>query len=162
VKDYNHRIEAINYTLAHDDGVTHRGWRKPTSSWSACRAAARPPPASTWRCSSGSRPPTIRSSGRPRGAPHPLLAPAPEAQGLGTLDRAGAPHADPRRTPAGLEVRLPGELPLRGDRSREAHAAGRNSVPSTRPPNRSREIATPHAARGAPGEAGPTRHLVRR
>ena len=24
-KDYNHRIEAINYTLAHDDGVTHRG-----------------------------------------------------------------------------------------------------------------------------------------
>jgi regulator of PEP synthase PpsR (kinase-PPPase family) len=25
VKDYNHRIEAINYTLAHDDGVTHRG-----------------------------------------------------------------------------------------------------------------------------------------
>ncbi len=23
--DYNHRIEAINYTLAHDDGVTHRG-----------------------------------------------------------------------------------------------------------------------------------------
>ena len=25
VKDYNHRIEAINYTLSHDDGVTHRG-----------------------------------------------------------------------------------------------------------------------------------------
>ena len=25
VKDYNYRIEAINYTLAHDDGVTHRG-----------------------------------------------------------------------------------------------------------------------------------------
>ena len=25
VKDYNLRIEAINYTLAHDDGVTHRG-----------------------------------------------------------------------------------------------------------------------------------------
>jgi regulator of PEP synthase PpsR (kinase-PPPase family) len=25
VKDYNHRIEAINYTLAHDDGITHRG-----------------------------------------------------------------------------------------------------------------------------------------
>ncbi len=24
-KDYNHRIEAINYTLAHDDGITHRG-----------------------------------------------------------------------------------------------------------------------------------------
>jgi regulator of PEP synthase PpsR (kinase-PPPase family) len=24
-QDYNHRIEAINYTLAHDDGVTHRG-----------------------------------------------------------------------------------------------------------------------------------------
>ena len=24
-KDYNHRIEAINYTLSHDDGVTHRG-----------------------------------------------------------------------------------------------------------------------------------------
>jgi regulator of PEP synthase PpsR (kinase-PPPase family) len=24
-KDYNHRIEAINFTLAHDDGVTHRG-----------------------------------------------------------------------------------------------------------------------------------------
>jgi len=24
-KDYNHRIEAINYTLAHDDGVTDRG-----------------------------------------------------------------------------------------------------------------------------------------
>jgi regulator of PEP synthase PpsR (kinase-PPPase family) len=23
-KDYNHRIEAINYTLSHDDGVTHR------------------------------------------------------------------------------------------------------------------------------------------
>jgi regulator of PEP synthase PpsR (kinase-PPPase family) len=23
--DYNHRIEAINYTLSHDDGVTHRG-----------------------------------------------------------------------------------------------------------------------------------------
>ena len=25
VKDYNHRIDAINYTLAHDDGITHRG-----------------------------------------------------------------------------------------------------------------------------------------
>jgi hypothetical protein len=25
VKDYNHRIEAINYTLSHDDGVSHRG-----------------------------------------------------------------------------------------------------------------------------------------
>jgi regulator of PEP synthase PpsR (kinase-PPPase family) len=25
VKDYNHRMEAINYTLSHDDGVTHRG-----------------------------------------------------------------------------------------------------------------------------------------
>ena len=25
VQDYNHRIEAINYTLSHDDGVTHRG-----------------------------------------------------------------------------------------------------------------------------------------
>ena len=25
VKDYNHRIEAINFTLSHDDGVTHRG-----------------------------------------------------------------------------------------------------------------------------------------
>src|SRR5262249_25085517 len=25
VKDYNQRIEAINYTLSHDDGVTHRG-----------------------------------------------------------------------------------------------------------------------------------------
>ena len=24
-KDYNHRIDAINYTLSHDDGVTHRG-----------------------------------------------------------------------------------------------------------------------------------------
>ncbi len=24
-KHYNHRIEAINYTLSHDDGVTHRG-----------------------------------------------------------------------------------------------------------------------------------------
>jgi regulator of PEP synthase PpsR (kinase-PPPase family) len=24
-KDYNHRIEAINYTLSHDDGVMHRG-----------------------------------------------------------------------------------------------------------------------------------------
>src|SRR5687768_5273966 len=24
-KDYNHRIEAINYTLSHDDGVRHRG-----------------------------------------------------------------------------------------------------------------------------------------
>jgi regulator of PEP synthase PpsR (kinase-PPPase family) len=24
VKDYNHRIEAVNYTLAHDDGVTNR------------------------------------------------------------------------------------------------------------------------------------------
>jgi regulator of PEP synthase PpsR (kinase-PPPase family) len=24
-KDYNHRIEAINYSLSHDDGVTHRG-----------------------------------------------------------------------------------------------------------------------------------------
>jgi [pyruvate, water dikinase]-phosphate phosphotransferase / [pyruvate, water dikinase] kinase len=25
VKDYNQRMEAINYTLSHDDGVTHRG-----------------------------------------------------------------------------------------------------------------------------------------
>ena len=25
VKDYNQRIESINYTLSHDDGVTHRG-----------------------------------------------------------------------------------------------------------------------------------------
>mgnify|MGYP006274260463 CR=1 FL=1 len=50
--NYHHRIEAVNYSLGHDDGAT--------SSWSAFRAAARRPPVSTSPCSSASAPPTIR------------------------------------------------------------------------------------------------------
>lgn len=49
---YFDRIAAIEYTLAHDDGITLKGWSKPISSCWEYRAAGKPPPpAYIWRCS---------------------------------------------------------------------------------------------------------------
>ena len=59
-EEYNERIEAINFSLAHDDGQSSRTWPRRTSSWWASAAAARRPRRCTWRCSTASRRPTIR------------------------------------------------------------------------------------------------------
>src|SRR3954464_5337024 len=44
VKDYNHRIEEINYTLAHDDGGTHRGLRDVDTVLVAVSRSGKTPP----------------------------------------------------------------------------------------------------------------------
>ena len=59
-QDYKRRIEAINFTLAHDDGVSHADLAEADVILVGGAAPARRPPASTWRCSSASRPPTTR------------------------------------------------------------------------------------------------------
>jgi len=50
--DYKKRIEAINYTLAHDDGITDRDLAEAMSFWSPFPAAARHPHPFIWPCSS--------------------------------------------------------------------------------------------------------------
>jgi hypothetical protein len=129
VKDYNHRIEAINYTLAHDDGVTHRGLEEADIVWWACRAAARrhlPLHGDAVRHQGGQLPVDSRGPG---GEPDPAFAPAAEAEGLGPFDHAGAAAPDPQRTPARLALRRARQLPLRGRRGGEAHAPGEHPLP---------------------------------
>ena len=55
---YNQRIDAINYSLAQTTVRRTVISSRRRSSWSACRAAARPPPACISRCSTASRPRT--------------------------------------------------------------------------------------------------------
>ena len=50
--EYKKRIEAINFTLAHDDGISSAELAEADVILVGSRARARPPPASTWRCSS--------------------------------------------------------------------------------------------------------------
>ncbi len=48
---YKNRIEAINFSLAHDDGQSHKNLQEADVILVAFRAAARRRPASTWPCS---------------------------------------------------------------------------------------------------------------
>jgi hypothetical protein len=43
---YFARVEAIHYTIAHDDGVAYEDWEAPISCWRACRAPRKRRPAS--------------------------------------------------------------------------------------------------------------------
>jgi regulator of PEP synthase PpsR (kinase-PPPase family) len=84
VKDYNHRIEAINYTLAHDDGVTHRGLEEADIVLRG-RVAQRqdadlPLPGDAVRHQGGELSADPRG---PRGQPHAAVAAAAQAEGVG-------------------------------------------------------------------------------
>ena len=58
---YNRRIDAINYTLAHDDGQTNKGLEDADVVLvGVCPAAVRLRPACTWPCSTVSKLLTIR------------------------------------------------------------------------------------------------------
>ena len=46
---YHRRINAMNFALAHDDGMS-TNYDEAQVILVACRARARRPPASTWRC----------------------------------------------------------------------------------------------------------------
>jgi len=58
---YLTRIEAVNFALANDDGVTTRHYPEADVCWWGCHAPARPPPACTWRCNTVSPRPTTPS-----------------------------------------------------------------------------------------------------
>ena len=51
--DYKNRIEAINYTLAHDDGITDRDLEQADVVLVAVSRCGKTPTSPTWRCSSG-------------------------------------------------------------------------------------------------------------
>ncbi len=56
-KEYQARIEAINFSLAHDDGQSHRDLAQADVILVGSAAAERLPLRSTWRCSTVSRRP---------------------------------------------------------------------------------------------------------
>jgi hypothetical protein len=58
---YDHRIEAVNFSLNHDDGVKLKDLAEADVILVGVSAPAKRRPACTWRCNTASRPPTTRS-----------------------------------------------------------------------------------------------------
>lgn len=59
---YDARIAAIDYTLAHDDGISLRNLDQAQVILLGVSRCGKTPPAFIWRCSSASAPPTTRLS----------------------------------------------------------------------------------------------------
>ncbi len=152
-KDYNHRIEAINYTLAHDDGVTHRGLEEADIVLVGVSRSGKTPTCLYMAMQFGIKAanyPLIPEDLEANRLP-PSLGPA-QAEGVGPVDHARAPAPDPQRAPPGLALRRARQLPLRGVRRREAHAPGADPLPRL-DHQVHRGDRDAHAARGAPGAA---------
>ena len=106
VKDYNHRIEAINYTLSHDDGVTHRGLEEADIILVGVSRSGKTPTCLYMAMQFGIKAanyPLIPEDLEANRLPPSLHA--AQAQGVGPVDRARPPAPDPPRAPSRLEVR---------------------------------------------------------
>ena len=128
-EEYNERIEAINFSLAHDDGQSAKNL-----------ASADVILVGVSRC--GKTPTTLYLAMQHgiKAANYPLIpedfergqlpghAGAVQGQVLRPDDRPRAPHADPQRAPPQQQVRRAGQLPLRGARGRGDDEAQRHRV----------------------------------
>jgi len=128
-KAYNARIEAINFSLEHDDGQTHkdldsadvilvgvsRSGKTPTSLYLAMQHGMK-----------AANYPLIPR--RLRAPPVAARLGAPSQEDLRPDDRSAATLRDPQRTPARFTLRLAAELPLRSLGGRGHDAARRRAL----------------------------------
>ncbi len=128
-ESYKHRIEAINFSLAHDDGQSttslqsadvilvgvSRSGKTPTSLYLAMQFGIK-----------AANYPLIPDDFERNELPSAL--PAAQAQAVRPVDRTRAPGGDPPRAPAQQPLRLARELPLRSGRGRAADAARRDPL----------------------------------
>ena len=139
VKDYNHRIEAINYTLAHDDGVTHRGLEEADIVLVGVSRTGKTPTCLYMAMQFG-----IKAANYPlipedlEANRMPALAQAAQEQGVGPVHRPRAPVADPQRAPARLALRVARRTAATKSPPRRSSCGTRASPSSTPPPSRSR------------------------
>jgi len=126
--DYKNRIEAINYTLAHDDGITDRDLAEADVILVAVSRCGKTPTSLYLAMQFGlkaanfplipedfDRPPARHAGKAPQQAvrpDHPARAPAPDSRG----------------TQGWQQVRLAAQLPLRDCRSRKDDAPRRHSL----------------------------------
>ena len=129
-KEYNDRIEAINFSLMHDDGQSHkdlqgsdvilvgvsRSGKTPTSLYLAMQHGLK-----------ASNYPLIPEDFERRKLPPALVPHRKKIFGL-TIAPARAAGRDPQRTPPQLPLRQHRELPRRGERSRSHDAPRRHPL----------------------------------
>ena len=128
-ESYKHRIEAINFSLAHDDGQStmslqsadvilvgvSRSGKTPTSLYLAMQFGIK-----------AANYPLIPDDFERNELPSARLR--AQAQAVRPVDRTRAPGGDPPRTPPQQPLRLARELPLRSGRGRAADAARRDPL----------------------------------
>jgi hypothetical protein len=128
-KEYQSRIEAINFSLAHDDGQSNRdlehsdvilvgvsrSGKTPTSLYLAMQYGLK-----------ASNYPLIPEDFERRQLP-PALVP-PQGQNLRPDHSTRAPERNPQRTPPQLQIRLAGKLPHGSQRGRGHDAPRRHPL----------------------------------
>jgi hypothetical protein len=143
-KEYHDRIDAINFSLAHDDGQSNRdlegadvilvgvsrSGKTPTSLYLAMQHGLK-----------AANYPLIPEDFERRQLP-PALAPY-RTQDLRPDHQPRAPVRDTQRTPAPLPLLQPGELPHGGLRGRGDDAAQRHPLAQQPPPSPSKRSPPP-------------------
>ena len=148
-KDYNHRIEAINYTLSHDDGVTHRGLEEADLVLVGVSRSGKTPTSLYMAMQFGIKAanyPLIPEDLEANRLPPSLIPLKHKVWGL-TIQPERLHQIRKERRPDSKYADLD-ELPLRGGGRREAHAPGRHPVPRLHDQVH-RGDRHDHAARGA-------------
>ena len=149
VKDYNHRIEAINYTLSHDDGVTHRGLEEADIVLVGVSRSGKTPTCLYMAMQFGIKAanyPLIPEDLEANRLPPSLLPLKQKVWGLSITPERLHQIRSERRPDSTL--RRARQLPLRGRRRREAHAPGGDPLPRLHH-QVDRGDRHPHAPRGA-------------
>ena len=138
-KGYTHRIDAINFALAHDDGASSKDLDKADVILVGVSRSGKTPTSLYLSLQFGIRAancPLIPEDFDRMSLPKALEGYRKKL--LRAVDRARAAARDPQRTPPQQQVRRPGELPLRGAAGGEADAARGHTAGRTRRPSRSR------------------------
>ena len=128
-REYHDRIEAINFSLAHDDGQSSRNLEAADVILVGVSRSGKTPTSLYLAMQHGIKAanyPLIPEDFERRQLPPALLPHKRKCFGL-TID-PGPPQPDPQRAPAGQQVRLDRQLPLRGARSRGDDAAQRHRL----------------------------------
>ena len=150
-KEYHDRIEAINFSLAHDDGQSNRdlagsdvilvgvsrSGKTPTSLYLAMQYGLK-----------ASNYPLIPEDFERRQLPPALVPHRKKIFGL-TIQPERLTR-DPQRAPAQLQVRLAGELPHGSGRGRSHDAARRHPLAVAPPPSRSKRSPPPSCRKSGP------------
>ena len=128
-QEYNDRIEAINFSLAHDDGQSAKNLAQADVILVGVSRSGKTPTSLYLAMQHG-----IKAANYPlipedfeRGQ-LPSSAGAVQDEVLRPDDRPGAAEPDPQRAPPEQQVRVARELPLRGERGRDDDAPRRHRV----------------------------------